>query len=138
MKNSRNENGQSMVEFAIAFIFLMFFLVAIIEFSWYIGNEIMATNAAREGARYAAVHHKELAPGEGNIELNALVENAIALGNRSSAKVNLQFTPADSVTVSITYDAHHMTGLFDNVGMYKGIVPQKEYKISSKSIMRKE
>lgn len=79
MKKLRGESGQSMVEFAIVIVFLLFFLMGIFEFSWLMGNKLLATNASREGARYAAVHDSTKGSWTGdtqNIVKNLLVKNA--------------------------------------------------------------
>ena len=50
-----NERGQSAVEFALVFPVLLLFLFLIFEFGRVFGSWLLITNAAREGARYAAV-----------------------------------------------------------------------------------
>ena len=49
------ERGQSAVEFALVFPVLLLFLFLIFEFGRVFGSWLLITNAAREGARYAAV-----------------------------------------------------------------------------------
>jgi len=55
MTGRRTCTAQNLVEFAIVAPFLFLFVFGIIEFGWafYVHSEL--TNAAREGARYAAV-----------------------------------------------------------------------------------
>jgi hypothetical protein len=52
----RNKKGQSMVELALVLPVLLLILCGIIEFGWIFSNTILANNACREAARYAAVH----------------------------------------------------------------------------------
>lgn len=47
----RNENGQSLVEFAIVVPVLLLLLIGIVEFGWLFNGQITLTAAAREGAR---------------------------------------------------------------------------------------
>ena len=51
----RNQKGVAMVEFAIVLPILIVLLFGIIEFGFYIYNQQMLTNAAREGARVGIV-----------------------------------------------------------------------------------
>ncbi len=52
-----NEKGQAMVEFALVLPVLILLLCAIIDFGWIFGNQLLANNAAREAARYTAIHY---------------------------------------------------------------------------------
>jgi Flp pilus assembly protein TadG len=47
--------GQSLVEFALVVPFLLVLLLGIMEFGWFMKNELTVSNAAREGARYAVI-----------------------------------------------------------------------------------
>ncbi|HEU4800021.1 MAG TPA: TadE/TadG family type IV pilus assembly protein [Gemmatimonadales bacterium] len=53
---SRSENGQALVEFALLTPFLLVFLVGILEFGRAWNAHIVVTQAAREGARKAAIY----------------------------------------------------------------------------------
>ena len=53
----KSEKGQAMVEFALVLPILLLILCGIIDFSWVLGNQLMANNAAREAARYTAIHY---------------------------------------------------------------------------------
>lgn len=57
-KLSKNENGQSLVEFALITPLVIFILLAVIEYGWMLNAKITLTSAAREGARVAAVTNK--------------------------------------------------------------------------------
>lgn len=52
----RNENGQSMVEFALVLPILLFILLGIMEGGRMFGGYLELQHAARDGARYAAIH----------------------------------------------------------------------------------
>jgi Flp pilus assembly protein TadG len=49
------QEGQSLVEMAIAFPVLLLLLIAVIDFARIFDASIVLTNAVREGARYASV-----------------------------------------------------------------------------------
>lgn len=51
----RNEKGQSLVEMAVALPVLLLILCGIVDFGWIMGNQIIAENGCREGARLGAV-----------------------------------------------------------------------------------
>ena len=52
----RRERGQSLVETAIVFPILLLLLAAVVDFGRAFDAYIVLTNAAREGARYGAIH----------------------------------------------------------------------------------
>jgi Flp pilus assembly protein TadG len=47
--------GQSLVEFALVVPLLLVLLLGIMEYGWFMRNQLTVSNAAREGARYAVV-----------------------------------------------------------------------------------
>lgn len=51
----RNRRGATLVEFALLIPVLMLVLLGIMEFGWLTFNQLTVANAAREGARMAAV-----------------------------------------------------------------------------------
>jgi Flp pilus assembly protein TadG len=51
-----SERGQSLVEFAILLPVLMIILLGVVEFGWALKAYVQEQNAAREGARYWALH----------------------------------------------------------------------------------
>ncbi|MBX7445209.1 MULTISPECIES: TadE/TadG family type IV pilus assembly protein [unclassified Arthrobacter] len=59
MKSSRKEKGAVAVEMAIVLPLLLLILLGIIEFGRAYNVQVSLTQAAREGARYAAIHHAE-------------------------------------------------------------------------------
>ncbi|HBW14341.1 MAG TPA: hypothetical protein DEF30_11040 [Proteiniclasticum sp.] len=54
-KRMKEEDGQGIVEFAIAIPLVLFVLLGILEFGWLFNAKITLTSAAREGARVAVV-----------------------------------------------------------------------------------
>ena len=58
-KFKNNENGQTLVEFALILPILLLLVMGIIQFGIIFSAQIGITNAAREGARVAAVGYSE-------------------------------------------------------------------------------
>ncbi|PYI38755.1 pilus assembly protein TadE [Arthrobacter psychrolactophilus] len=59
MKTQENERGASAVEAAFILPVLLLLVMGIMEFGFLFNQQISASNAAREGARYAAVHYPD-------------------------------------------------------------------------------
>ena len=118
-----------MVEFAFAFIFLLFFLMGIFEFSWLMGNKLLATNASREGARYAAIHHDE---GTCDADTESVVQNAMAINVLTSSNIDVDLDDSESVIVSISYTVNPLTGFIP-----ESIIP-KDFPITASTTMKKE
>ena len=53
----RRDRGAAAVEFALVFPLLLIMLFAIIDFGWVLNQQMSVTAAAREGARYYAIHN---------------------------------------------------------------------------------
>lgn len=56
----KKEKGQAMVEFALILIPMLILIGGIIDFGWIFYHKVIVNNAAREGARYAAIHSKDI------------------------------------------------------------------------------
>lgn len=137
------ESGQSMVEFAIAFIFLLFFLIGIFEMFWLMGNQLLATNAAREGARYAAVHDIGTAAVPITAEVNstkAVATSALILNTTKLTNFNVAVLPKTDATlgshaeITVSYKVTHLTGMLN---MFGGLV-ENPFPISATVKMRRE
>lgn len=103
---SNNERGSTMVEFAIVAGLFFMILISVVEFSRLLYTHNALTDAARRGARYAAIH-KEAAEtcvrnviiyGEGHIDKN----NACAptgpplVNGLDAATINIDYQGADT------------------------------------------
>ena len=99
-KLSKNEKGQSMVEFALVFPILILLVLGIIQFGIIFSAQISLTHAAREGARAASV-------GTSEIDVKNRVINAIeghSTLNLVAANISVTF-PAnigEEVRVDVT------------------------------------
>jgi Flp pilus assembly protein TadG len=63
MRRSVSQRGQSLLEFALLAPFVLFFLLALVDFGIAIDRRIILDHAVREGARYAAVGGEALTTG---------------------------------------------------------------------------
>ncbi|MHA7306314.1 TadE/TadG family type IV pilus assembly protein [Arthrobacter sp. TMN-49] len=59
MKNKDSERGAAAVEAAFILPVLLLLVIGIMEFGFLFNQQISATNAAREGARNAAIHYAD-------------------------------------------------------------------------------
>lgn len=134
----KGEKGQSAVEFALVLPILIVLLCGIIDFGWLYCCNIAATNAAREAARYTAVHYydsstdndlakakqivledaPQLPPGPTQIELNSLDSDSDGI--------------QESVQIKITAPIQLLTGLTS------AILGKSSITISAASIMKLE
>ena len=131
-----NEDGQSLVEFALVFVFVLIpVLFGIIQFGFIFGGQIVMTGAAREGARMAIV-------GEDNGLVLERMENYIkAAGFITYEKDSAVITPENRENTDIGDELS-----IDLFGSVPIIVPfidfltdeEGNYPISSSAIMRIE
>lgn len=98
MRRLMNEDGQSFVEFAFIMPFLIFLVLGIIQFGRAWHNYIVITDAARVGAREAAVH-RTTACSSATTKINSL--GVIPSGSTISCTAGT-FT-GDPVTITISY-----------------------------------
>lgn len=96
MKQKTSERGAAAVEFAILLPVLLLILIGIMEFGRAFNVQITASNAAREGARYAAVHYADTS--------GFTVGNAVA-----AARLAAPTLPA-ATTINVTYSAGSSCG----------------------------
>jgi len=128
-KQIRDEEGQSMVEFALVFPMLLLLLLGIIEFGHIFYSYLMIENASRDGARYGSVWATDT-------DIKSVVQEK----TYSLEQANL------SVTVSPTYDyrkrgekvevdVNYKIPLWTPI--WKEILPDP-FPISTKTVMRVE
>lgn len=125
----KKEKGQSMVEFALILPILLLLLCGIIDFGWIFGNQLMANNAAREAARYSAIHY---------YDSNTDNDQAIAAGivaNRAStltSPVTTVTVSSGSITVTVTSQVTILTPVVST------FFTDGEYTATAQCIMRLE
>ncbi|MGN7199268.1 TadE/TadG family type IV pilus assembly protein [Arthrobacter sp. SAFR-044] len=111
MKSVRKEKGAVAVEMAIVLPLLLLILLGIIEFGRAYNVQVSLTQAAREGARYAAIHHAD--PG-----LNVQAAALAAAPSLSGLTVNVtdnasSCSSGSNVQVTTKVSLPSLTGFLD-------------------------
>lgn len=88
----RNENGVAAVEFALILPLIVIILFATIEFGIAMAKWEDYESAAREGARFAAVHCAPASPCDSPAEVWAIVKNASSDFTDTNASMPATFT----------------------------------------------
>ncbi len=102
----RSERGQSLVEYALILPLLLLLLVAIMEFGLVALDYATLSNAAREGARAAAVvSTTDTAARDAAV---AAAEHAATTLNEDDLSVTVTVS-TDTVQVQVEYDVHLIT-----------------------------
>ena len=98
----RDEEGQTMAEFAIVLPILVVLLFGIVQFGILFNNYVTLTDAARAGARAAAVSRQS---GDPVGAATSAVRASSADLNQGSLGVDVSssWTPGSQVTVTATY-----------------------------------
>lgn len=106
------ERGAAAVEFALVLPVLLFLLLGIFEFGRIYNVQISLTNAAREGARYFAIHHSE-ATAVGDAK-DWAVASAPSIPTLTAGEVAVPATCTSGVpvTVTISHNVPLLTGYF--------------------------
>lgn len=122
MRSDKKERGAVAVEMAIVLPLLLLILLGIIEFGRALNVQVSLTQAAREGARYAAIHH-----GEAGLDVSGTaLASAPALAGLGATVTNnaTSCTTGANVTVTTTVTLSSLTGFF-NAGFFgsPGIFP---------------
>ena len=111
MKSHRKERGAVAVEMAIVLPLLLLILLGIIEFGRAYNIQVSLTQAAREGARHAAIHHHKATL---DVEGTALGAAPALAGLGVSVADDASGCPSSSdveVTTSVTLPS--LTGFLD-------------------------
>jgi Flp pilus assembly protein TadG len=112
----RDQQGQSMAEFALVLPILAFLLFAVIQFGIVFNNYITLTDATRAGARKAAVSRRDSDPVGTCI---AAIRNSASNLTQSKLQPDCQSTwePGEDVRVTATYPySISLLGLFSKSG----------------------
>jgi Flp pilus assembly protein TadG len=100
VKNHARRRGAAAVEFGLLLVPLVLILLGIIDYGWAFLQASQVKNAAREGARAAAVGE------DGASAADLYLTQAGMLEARSTAIT----TTADRVTAAVTYDFSPLVG----------------------------
>lgn len=135
-KKSKSERGAVAVEFAIILPVFLLVVLGIVEFGRAFNIQVSLSEAARESARYAAVHCTEAGYDEDEA-LAAAVSAAPTVPLNAATDVEIQYTgdgtcaAGNNVEVTVTYNTSYLTGL-------PGLIPglPEDVDITSKGVMR--
>lgn len=109
-----NERGQTMVEFALVAPILALLLFGVIQFGIAFNSYVTITDAARAGARKAAVSRQASCP-----TCEAIDAVKASAQNLDQQKLNVSVSPApwpaaSDVTVTVKYPySIHILGIYD-------------------------
>lgn len=129
MSMKRPGKGQSLVETALMLPVLLLLLTGIIDFGLLFNSYLVVSNAAREGARFAAV---------GNTDTEIITKVGNAAASLDLARLQTVITPVesvrnpgDSVTVTVRYGYSMITPVI-------GAFFPDEFNIETSTTMRCE
>ena len=107
----RSEKGQAMVEFALCLPILLILVCGIIDFGWIYYNQISINNAAREGARYAAVYYTQDSDWESTAE-EIMKSSMVGI---ASAETTVTDPGHSQITATVTAEAKVLTGFTSTI-----------------------
>ena len=119
----RTEAGQSLVEFAMVLPFFLVFLFALVDFGRAFYTWLLVTNAAREGARAAAVQLDASsidARVYGSICKTYPADCSLDTTKMTVTKTNVQGARGSSASVNISYAFSYVTPLGAMMGLLPG------------------
>ena len=125
----RSERGQSLVEYALILPVLMILLVGIMEFALVALDYATLSNAAREGARAAAVVSTDA---DARSAAVAAAERAAVTLDDDELSV-IATVSADTVQVRVEYDVHLITA-----ALVSAVGGQPTLHLQAVSTMRRE
>jgi Flp pilus assembly protein TadG len=116
-RTPRHDRGAVAVEFALVAPILLALVAGIVEFSYTYNLQISVTQAAREAARDMAIHDDQ---GE------AALAAAAGAPGLTTGNFQYSFSPGacsadENMTVTITYPAATLTGIFGNTVTVTGV-----------------
>ena len=104
----KNDDGQALVEFALILPLLLILLCGIIDFGWIFGCQLTANNAAREAARYTAIHYYDSSTDDDPVIARTIVERSAP--TLTCPTVTLAKS-SDAVTITVTSRVDVLTPL---------------------------
>lgn len=109
----RDEDGQSLVEFALLLPIIMVLLLGIVEFGFMFNAKITLNSAAREGARVYAITNLE---DQVDTAVNTTAGYLGPIPTGDIAKANIALSEGSEIKmakVTIIKDVHFLTNFFD-------------------------
>lgn len=134
----KREKGQSAVEFALVLPILIILLCGIIDFGWLFSCKISATNAAREAARYTAIHYYDSSTDDDFADAKSIVLEEAPQLSASSTNVTLTSLDLDSDGVQESVQIKVESPVQLLTGFTSTIIGENTITISVTSIMKFE
>ena len=116
---SQRDRGASLVEFALVLPLLLTLVFGIMEAGWLFSQQVEVRNAAREGARIAAVSDPDISGDGAFTSADVVLRTCDALNlSNGSAVISLTASGTDvgdtaNITVTSTYES--ITGFLDPI-----------------------
>lgn len=132
LARARQEAGQTLVEFSLVLPILLILIFGLVDFGRAFYTWLVVTNAAREGARTAAVQLP-------SAQVDASIVQAMGslpTANLTITKTNVQGTRGTPVTVTLSYNFDYVTPIGPLMALFGGSLAEPT--ISSSSTMRLE
>jgi len=128
-KKKRNYKGQSLIEMALILPVILLIIMAIVDFGLLFNSYMVINNAAREGARNAAI-------GSTDVKVSGIVEEVTGMLDQS--RLTFTVTPSealrkkgDEITVTVTYQNQLITPIIS-------AIVSNPVQITAKAVMRME
>ncbi|MEL4106868.1 TadE/TadG family type IV pilus assembly protein [Oscillospiraceae bacterium WX1] len=134
----KGEEGQSAVEFALVLPILIVLLCGIIDFGWLYSCDIAATNAAREAARYTAVHYYDSSADDDLSKAKSIVLEDAPQLPAGSTQIELLSLDTDSDGIQESVQIKVTTPIQLLTGLTSMILGKSAITISATSIMKFE
>lgn len=125
----KSRKGQALVETALTLPILLLVVMGIIEFGRIFNAELIVSNAAREGARYAALHSTDA-------QIQTTVQNLTPTLNQNNISVII--TPQQASRTSGTAATVEVDYNLQIIAPFVNIIIGNPFKISSQTTMRVE
>lgn len=109
----KNEKGAAAVEFALILPVLLLILIGIVEFSLAFNAQLSLNQAAREGARYMAIHNNSTAASSAASNAAGRLTPASVATTFSFSGGGTSCSPGKQVTATTSYTLTTVTGFLD-------------------------
>lgn len=128
---AKNQSGAVAVEFALVLPIFLVLVLGIFEFGRAFNIQISLSEAAREAARYAAIHQSDSTYSVGDAQAAAVAAAPTVDLDPGDISITSSGTSPCNVEVNISYNTPWMTG-------FPGLVPgmPAELDISGTGVMR--